>query len=757
MRTLFALLGFDLGPIQAVDTWSLGFSWGWAVVVLLLALLLPLFLWFLRPFEGKPVTGWLAGGLTVLRIGFVVGVIFLLAGLRCTVTGWVPQKNKLAVLIDSSRSMSIVEEGKSRLERVRHALVDDALLAGLERQTGLSPVLFSFAGSVAPLAADDVASFSIQAEGTQTNLTKAIGDVANHLGEGSLLGMVVLTDGGHNHGESPIEGLARLRTPLYFLAAGREGQTRDLAVALERPPSIGYLNSMTRVRGEIRLHRVATSTVPVQIRRDGKIVEILAVPVPAGQSRVPFAFNIPCETEGTFTYAAAVPHLENELTLENNESGFLIKVVKERLKVLIVANAPSWDLAFLRWALKSDPNSHVDAWVRLTDTRWSRMEDFTLKGIRPAPELGPDLEDTDVLVVAGIPERVLAPHVGVITRRIEAGKLGLLVLPSARGYRTLGYVGSPMAVLFPVDLGTEAWRGVPSSLILPGAEPGYAFLRLLDDPIENALFFKTIPKLDGLFTYGPPKAGAEVLLASTLDQGGRPAPALLGQRFGQGQVVMLLGGPLWPMGFKMVPTDKTIKPYTAFVLNLCKWLANRREDALVTLETPSARGFVGQPSVFRVWVMDNRRQYVTAAQVSAIIEAKGREPVTLSFIGTSEKGCYEATFVPPWRGLFSVTATARAQGKVLGEAKGEFLVEVPTAEFDNPEVQVELMQRLASATGGAVFPVEQSAALVRSLRATPGQKRETRILDFRDSYLVLALLLALPLAEWILRRTKGLS
>ncbi|RCK78887.1 MAG: Threonine dehydrogenase [Candidatus Ozemobacter sibiricus] len=757
MRCLFALLGFDLGPIQAVETMNLGFSWGWAAVVLLLALLLPLFLWFLRPFEGKPITGGLAGGLTALRIGFVVGVVCLLAGLRCTVTGWVPQKNKLAVLIDTSRSMSIVEEGKSRLERVRQALVDDALLTGLERQTGLSPALFSFAGTVAPLAAEDVASFALQAEGTQTNLSKAIGDVANHLGEGNLLGMVVLTDGGHNHGDNPLDALGRLRTPLYFLAAGRAGQTRDLAVTLDRPPSLGYLNSMTRVRGEIRLHRVATDTVPVQIRRDGKLVETIAVPVPAGQSRVPFAFNIPCETEGTFTYAVAVPQLENELTLENNESGFLIKVVKERLKVLIVANAPSWDLAFLRWALKSDPNSHVDAWVRLTDTRWSRMENFVLKGIRPAPELGPDLEDADVLVVSGVAERVLAPHAEAITRRVEAGKMGLLVLPAARGYRPLGYAGSPLAALLPVDVGTEAWRGVPSSLALPAAEPGYAFLRLLDDPVENALFFKAIPKLDGLFTYGPPKPGAEVLLTSSLDQNGRPAPALVQQRVGRGQVAMLLGGPLWPMGFKMVPTDRTIKPYTAFVLNLCKWLANRREDALVTLETPSARGFVGQPSVFRVWVMDSRRQYVTAAQVSAVVEAKGREPVTLSFIGTSEKGCYEATFVPPWRGLYAVTATARAQGKVLGEAKGEFLVEVPTAEFDNPEVQVELMQQLASATGGAFFPVEQTAALVRSLRATPGQKRETRILDFRDSYLVLALLLALPLAEWILRRTKGLS
>lgn len=757
MRGLVQFLGFDLGPIQAIDTVRFGFAWGWAAVVLLLALLVPLYVWFYRRYEGKPVAPGLAGGLLALRLAFVVGVLVLLAGLRATVSGWVPQKNKLAVLIDSSRSMSIAEEGKTRLERVRQALVNGRLLADLERKTGITPALFSFAGAVAPLAADDVASFAILPEGTQTDLTKAVTEVTDHLGEGNLLGMVLLTDGAHNHGDNPLEALARRRTPLHFLGAGRTGQTRDLAVILERPPSLGYLNSSSRVRGEVRLYRIASETVPVDIRRDGKVVETLRVPVEAGVKRAPFAFNIPCDAEGTFTWSVAVPRLDGELTLENNESSFLFKVVKERLKVVLVANSPSWDQAFIRGAVKSDPNSHVNAWVRITDARWSRTEDFTLKGPAQALDLTADLEDADVLVLAGVPERLLAPWGEAIARRLESGKMGLFILPAARGYKNLGYPGARLADLFPVDLTNETWRGTPASLALPGAEPAYGFLRLLDDPNENALFFKTVPKWEGLFTYGSLRLGAEVLLASDLEQNGRPAPAVVQHRVGQGNVVMVMGGPLWPMGFKMVPTDKTIKPYTAFVLNLFKWLANRREDALVTLETPSARGFVGQPTPFRVWVMDNRRQYVSSAQVSAVIEAKGREPVTLSFIGTSEKGCYEATFVPPLRGLFSVTATARSQGKVLGEARGEFLVEMPTAEFDNPEVQVDLMRQLASTTGGSFFPVEEADRLVGTMRAIPGQKRETRVLDLRDSFWVLALLLALPLAEWILRRTKGLS
>lgn len=757
MRALLQILGYDLGAIQTIESVSFGLVWGWAALVLLLVLLVPLFFWTYRRFEGKPITLLLSGVLLGLRLLFVAGVLILLAGLRCTVTGWVPQKNQLAVLIDSSRSMSIPEEGMTRLERVRYSLVEGGLLNRLEQKTGISPVLFSFSGSVAPLAREDVSSFSILAEGSQTNLTKAVNEVCEHLGEGNLLGLVVLTDGAHNTGESPLEGLVHLRTPLHFLGAGRMGQTKDLSVTLERPPAIGYLNTMVRVRGEIHLFHIATDSIIVEIRRDGKTVDSIKVPIGQGENRAGFAFNVPCDTEGTFTYSAAVPHLDGELTLENNESSFLIKVVKERLKVVILANSPSWDQAFLKAAVKSDPNSHVNAWIRITDQRWSRTEDFVLKGPATTPDLTADLEDADVLVLDGLPEKFLHPFADAINKRIESGKMGLFILPSSKGYKFLGYPGSGLASLFPVDLAAENWRGIPANLLLPSADPAYGFLRLLDDPMENSMFFKALPKMEGLFTYGNLKLGAEILLQSTLDQSGRPAPAMVHHRVGQGNVVMLMGGPLWPMGFKLVPTDKTIKPYTAFVMNLFKWLANRREDALVTLEAASARGFVGQPSTFRVWVMDNRRQYVSSAQVSAVVSAKGRESQTLNFIGTSEKGCYEATFVPPYRGLFKVEVTARSQGKVLGEAKGDFLVEMPTVEFDNPEVQVDLMKRLASDTHGSYYPIEDAGSLMNSLQAIPGHKQESKVLDVRDSFWVLLVLLTLPLAEWILRRTKGFS
>ncbi len=757
MKTLISLLGLEIGALQQLDSIRLGFVWGWAEILLLALIFVPVITMLYR-LEEKPHAAWFRRLTLGLRLAFVVAVLLMLAGPRFLVTGFIPQKNKIAVLVDASRSMSIVEEGKSRLERAREALNRGDFLKKLEKQTELPPSPFSFAGQVSPLTIDDISSFSISPDGLQTNLSRAVTEVVSNLGESNLLGVILFTDGGHNTGDSPREALAGLRAPLYILGTGRADQTRDLSISLERPPAMGYLNSRVRIRGEVRLYHIATDTVPITIKRDGKLYDQIILPVGSDSRRLPFSCNLPCDEEGAFTWTFSVPQIAGELTFDNNEAGFLLRVIKDRMRVLLLAGHADWDHTFLRQALQTDPSAQFNAFVRVNDTRWLHMENFVLKGTTAQPDIGSETADIDLLLLAGVSESLLKPHAESLMQRLESGRLGVLLLPAPRGYANLGYRDSPLARWFPVELSAETWRGVPTNLLLPTRDPAFGFLRLLDDPLQNQEFFQNaIPKFDGLFTYHRLKTGAEVLLSSTLDNGGTPAPVLLYQRVGQGQVAMLTGGPLWPMNLRLVPTGKGNRPYVAFVVNLLKWLANRREDSQVVLEIAAARGFANQPTSIRAWVYDAARRPLDTAQIVGTASGREGELLPLSFLAAAEKGCYETAFIPPRKGKFEIRVEARAQGQSLGEARAQFLVEQSTAEFDNPEVQVELMQSLASMTGGVYRPVEESDQMLAQIKATPGKKRETRILELRDSWVLLALLLVLPLSEWILRRTRGFS
>lgn len=756
MTKLLNFLGLETGPIRNLESISLNLGWGWAGLVLVLLVLLPL-TWFFYRFEERRLEKRDRVTLLSLRLVFVIVFAFLLTGPVITISGNVPQRNRIAVMIDSSKSMSIGAEKQTRLDRISNVFSQQRLLSRLQQKTGIMPEIFSFAENVSPLSAQEIDTFNIKATGNQTDISNAARNVITTFGEGSLLGLVMLTDGIHTSGENPAITLANLRTPVYFVGPGGSEQGMDLSISLNRPPALGYLNSSVRLRGEIGRYGSASDSVMIKVTRDGKPFTEINAAFDPKSNRGGFAMNIPCDEEGSFRFELKIDEIDGELTHENNSVSFLLKVVRERLNVLAVAGTPSWDGKFIINALSTDPNANLTFWTRLKDDRWISNREFTPQAAVRKPDLSKDFKEADVLILRGVSYNFIADLAPEIIARLEAGTLGLLILPGFSSLTTLGYQGSELEKLLPVSLAREDWRGTPGNMALASAETPYNFLKMADDPIENFEFFATLPKFDGLYEFGGIKPGAEVLLSSTVRSGADPLPFMIRNRAGAGNLILITGGPLWPAGFRRVPSDRGMAPYTAMIVNMLKWLANRREDANVSIELPSARGFVGQALSVRVWVNDAQNRLLSGAQVSLSISDEKDEKTALTCVETSEKGCYEASFVPAWRGLHKIEAIARYQGADLGRSQADLLVETPTAEFENPTVQVELMQKLASETAAVYCDADNIEPLIAAIDAVPGQKLESRLIDLRDSWVLLLLLLILPMVEWYLRRIKGLS
>ncbi len=757
IRAILNFIGFDINPIRSVKSVNLALTWGWAGLILFLVLITPLFFYFYK-FEGKKVKDSDRKLILGIRALFVVSLLILLAGLNLVVTGWIPQKNRLAVMIDTSRSMSIKDADKSRFEQVQTLFGKNNFLKNLEKQTGIAPEVFSFSNTVSPVSRQELEQLTLKPGGNQTDISGSIKDVAGNLGEGSLLGLIMISDGAFTTGENPEYALSKMRLPVSFISPGKMGSVKDLSLTLNKPPATGYLNSSLRVRGELGLYNIATKSISLKILQNNKLFKEMEIPIKAGDKKAGFAFNLPCDKEGNYRYRVEIPNLESELTYDNNNTEFLLKVVKERLKVLILAGKPSWDIKFLISALRTDPNASVDTWIKLLENRWARSKDSKLQKAQRNFDPSKSISDADIIVLNGISEKEIAPFAAEIISRVESGLSGLLLLPSSRGYADLGYSGSELEKILPVNLKNEKWRGTPGNMQLMTQDPPYNFLRIVDDPIENMGFFRTLPKFDGLFDYQEPKSGSEILLSSTVrNTAGTAIPFMVKSKYGQGNVVMFTGGPIWPMGFRMASTDRGIQNYTGFMVNLLKWLANRREDAQVAIEFPTSRGFAGQPLSVKVWVMDGKRKLQEGAQVELNVTDEKDIKTRLTCMETSEKGCYETSFIPAERGLFKIETAARFRGKLLGKAQSEILVETPTSEFDNPEIQFELMSRIASMTGGIAVSIEDADSLMKNMKSEPGKKLETKIFEARDSYLALLLLLCLPMLEWYIRRTRGLS
>lgn len=760
LHSILSFLGFNCGSVKSVSSLAVNFSWGWAGFVLTMLVVLPLAWFVYTRFEGKNVSATLKNRLLAIRFVWLVLICFLLTGPTLVISGWVPLQNRLAVMLDTSKSMSIKEEDTARFDKTQK-LIKDGFLKKLENKTGIYPDVFSFAENVQPVSASELENFKLKADGNQTAIGSGIKNVVSHLGENNLLGIIMVTDGINTIGENPQTLLSNMRTPIYFVAPGHGGDVTDYALFLPKPPAFGYLNSGLRVRGEVSA-RISNKTdekesIEIKVTKDGVPFESIPVQVMGNGVKVPFGFDIPCNEEGSFRFDVEIPTVDGELTEENNKTSFLLKVVRERLNVLALSGLPNWDMKFMTNALSGDPNASLTHWARITDDRWICSKDFKVLNGSKEPDYAEALKNADILVLNGIQYKYLKPFESEIIRRLESGSMGLLVLATWQSLTQLGYKGTELAKVLPVTVGNERWLGTPGNMLISASESSYSFLRLADDPIENSEIMSTLPKFDGIYEFEAVKQLAEILVSSTVTGKKSKVPFMIKSRVGLGNVIMINGGPLWPIGFRLVNDEKGFGVYSGMIINMMKWLINRREDAQVSIELANSRGYVGTSTIVKVWISDSKQKLMANARVTLSITGEKGESYDLTCVETSETGCYEAAFIPANKGLYVIEAKGSYQGKDIGSSKVEFVVETPTAEFDDPVIKVEAMENIAKETGGCLVFTENADKLISLINSVPGKKLESRSLDCRDSWLLLVLILLLPCLEWYIRRTGGLS
>ena len=760
LNDILVFLGFNCGSVRSVSSVTVNFSWGWAGFILAILAVMPLAWYTYNKFEGKNVNRKLRNKLLTIRLLWLVLICFIITGPTLIVSGWVPLQNRLAVMLDTSKSMSIKEEDTARFDKTKK-LINSGFLNKLESKTGIYPDVFSFAENVQPVLPSEIKNFNLNPNGNQTAISSGIKNVVSHLGENNLMGIIMVTDGISTIGENPQSVLSDMRTPIYFIAPDGGGKVTDYALFLPKPPAFGYLNSGLRVRGEVSARIFSKSeekeTIEVKVTKDGVPFETISVQVTGNGVKVPFGFNIPCNEEGSFRFDVEIPTVEGELTEENNKTSFLLKVVKERLNVLALSGLPNWDMKFITNALAGDPNASLTHWARVMDNRWVCSKGFKVVNGSENPDYAEALKDTDILILNGIQHQYIKSYEAEIIKRLESGSMGLLVLPGWQSLTQLGYKGTEIANILPVAVGNEKWFGTPGNMVIPGSETSYSFLKLADDPIENAEVMSTLPKFDGIYEFESVKQSAEILLTSTVTGSKSKIPFMIKSRSGLGNLIMVNGGPLWPMGFRLANDEKGFGLYSGMIVNMMKWLVNRREDAQVSIELANSRGYVGASTVIKVWVSDSKHKLMTNARVTLNVKGEKGENYDLTCVETSETGCYEAGFIPANKGLHVIEAKGSYQGKEIGNSRAELVVETPTAEFDDPIIKIEAMENIAKETGGCLVYAEDADKLINSIKSVPGKKLESRSIDFRDCWLMLILILALPCVEWYIRRTGGLS
>lgn len=687
-------------------------------------------------------------------------LVVALAGPRWVEADGRIEPGKLVVLVDGSASMGVQDDGAPRGAAVA------SVLSSL-RQLGGEVEVLTFDEEVRGGAPTDFT-------GRGSDLGVALRTVADrNLGQ-QLRGIVVLTDGidrgalrrevreASAEGAVPAGLLPSLPGPVTFLPVGNRTAVEDLAV--EEVVSGGFAFLRTPFALTATLRGAPGQVVPVTLSREGRLSEKKTVTLDA-EGRAEVAFSVVPREVGRFAWEVSVPVSPTDAVPGNNVFAVVVRVVRDRTRVLQVSGSPSYDQKFLRLFLKEDPSVDLVSFFILRTredivTTWSQQElaliEFPYERLFTV-----DLDSFDLVVLQNFNyapyfERSASFLLENLSTYVREG--GALVMTGGDRSFDLGdYANTPIADVLPVALGV---RGAPvdEGSFRPGlTEAGrvHPITRLgaTDDASQAA--WARLPELDGLnLTLGLTPGSAVLLEHPTVRvPGGAKAPVVAVREAGQGRTMALTVDASWRWSFSEAAVGRGNQAYLRFWKNSLRWLVADPEDRRVVVTPSRENVLLGDEVRLVVRVRDAGYGPVAGAKVTGVVRGPGGQAESFS-VETGGSGEATTTLTPEARGTYRVVV--RAGGDQGDGAETVFAVTARDPELAEIVPDTDYLEQLAELYGdrGAV---RQEGDLRGPLLDDDAQqaipdRREVRL---AAAPLVPLLFGLLASGAWLLRRRRG--
>jgi hypothetical protein len=635
----------------------------------------------------------------------------------------------LAVLVDESQSLAR-SDGEGGATAARDALRQLPDVGGEAR-------FYRFDGEATAFDAADSLAFG----GVRTDIAGALQRVEADLDGRNLGGVLLISDGRYNTGRNPVYLAERYDVPIYTTVVGDTTRQRDVLVARVTTNEIAYAGVELPVQIGVRAEGFEGERATVGLYERGQRLASATITLPAGNVEASVDLSFTPEEPGLRRYTAAVTRFDGEVTTENNTESVAVRVLSNRRRVLFLAAAPGPDVSALRQTLETDPNLDL---VPLTQ----RGPGAFYEGSLP-----PSLDDFDAVVLAGFPGR--AAGRADVQRIVAAAEAGLPLLFVLTRQTDLPALRAAFADVLPAV--PEVVRsGFTEAALVPTAAG--ALHPVLTVPTAPPSLLDRLPPVAASDSRWAASPDARVLATTSIRGIAFDDPLLLIRQRGPSRSAALLAAGTWR--WRGLPSDLADVEdfYPGLVDNLLRWLTTREDDRPVRVRPVRSLFGEGEAVQFTGQVYDESLAPIPDASVEVVVTAPdgSRSPFAMRPVGGG-RYVLDAGTLP--EGDYTFEASAEREGAALGEDRGAFAVGALALEFRDTQADAALMRQIARRSGGAVVAPAQIPMLEAQLQAggfgprIVEQERETELWEIAW---LLAVVIALLAAEWVLRKRSGM-
>ncbi len=577
-----------------------------------------------------------------------------------------------------------------------------------------------------------------------------------------LKAVVLVSDGDWNVGHSPTQTAQSLRlskTPVHTLSVGQPFRLPDVGLSSFDVPAFAVTGKPLRIPFTVESSLATEIDLPVTLSgSDGEpIQQVVRLPAKGTASGT---FEFRPKQPGELSLSLSIVPGSADALPDNNTKSVPLTVRAESLKVLVIESYPRWEYRYIRNALQRDPGIDVDC-LLLHPELGEIGEGQNYLSEFPSDE---KLFAYDVVFLGDI--AVATDQAGELTteqcrslrRLVESQSGGLVMIPGLRGSQT-SLTNSPLADLLPIDFDAEHPRGIGSEKAghFQLTEVGRASLltRLESNEAANDLLWRSLPGFywhAGILRARP---GAQVLAShdSSSSRAGR-RPLIVTKTFGTGKVLFMASDGAWR--WRKGVEDRYHYRFWGQVVRWMAYQRNMAEGQSIRLIYSPDRPKQYEVVTLQANVMTTAGEPLETGTVTAQVVSPGGVVESLRFQAATGDawGLFTTNFRPQEGGLYRVTVSCKETG---AELQASLNVQAVERELVGRPARPEVLQEIATITGGKSFTLSQLDDLVDQLNMAP----QVQIIEQRVRLwchpLWGSLLIGLLSLFWAARKLGGLQ
>jgi hypothetical protein len=673
--------------------------WYYFLLCLVAALLLATLLYF-RNKKNSDIPQWAVKLMFALRFLSLSLIFLFLLNLLLRHVKNETQNPLIILAVDNSRSMlanadsaSVKQEFVGKLRQLKEQLgnkfeVKTLLFGGNTEATDKSP------------------DFSAK----ETDLSNLLSEVENNYSNRNVGAMVVVSDGIYNKGANPVFLAEKLGYPIYTVAMGDTSEIHDVSVQKINHNQFAYLGNIFPVEAVIQAKKFAGKEILVSLFHDGVKKAEQKLTISSDHYLTTCSFTAAAETGGVQKYSVKVNVLDGEKNISNNAQSFLIEVIDNRYKVLLLTNFPHPDIAAIHDVITNN----------------SAYELNTV----PASEFHDPLKPYSLVIIHGFSAQQQQLVNECKNLNIPYWIINPTIVDYLNGIRITGAIGKTNDA--------EPWLNNSFGLFT------------LSDELKK--FVKDLPAIKVFFGNYSVSNGMNVLLQQKIGMVETDHPILSFTENGGVKNGLFIGDGLWKWKLRDYEEHNNNNLFNELVSKCIQYLSVKADKSYFRISAPKIIN-ENEKAEISAEVYNKSYELITDPDVSLVLTNPDKKQFNYTFSKTGKQYYLNLGYLPA--GEYRYEAKVKSGGELFVK-QGLIVVKEIVAEKINTVANHQLLYQMSSRSGGKMlYPAQMQQlndAITKNQLIKPitfSSNETSPLIDLKWLFYLLIFFLA---AEWYFRK-----